>query len=463
MSAAAIAAASQVPVPGSASLRPRSRRTAVAWSWLISAAIAIACGATVLWPSAAWAACTPATGSNITVTCSGATLNQGPEINTGYGDSTQDGLTLNVQSAASVIGTSIGIDVNDNNTINNLGTITTQGSGGIGDVFGITANGSLTVNNSGTIGRADITDFIFDEAGINENNTGLSVLNNAGGVIEGTYGILGVGTGTVVNSGLINAIGDGGDGINYASNNTSSVSVTNKASGTITGDESAINANSATVANYGTISAPTLFGTAILANTLTLTNYASGTISGDGGAISGSMTPNLTITNYGTITGGIDSAQGAISGSVVNVTNSGTISIASGSGGPAISMVSGSVINNAGGSIIGDYEAIATSGNTSIFDAGTISANSGPAIFFESVGSGGAGGNTLTLGPGFVINGTALGSGSDTLQLGGTGSGTFDLSNIGSTDQYQGFTTFNVVSATWTANGTFSQSQAVER
>jgi hypothetical protein len=391
MSAAAIAAASQVPVPGSASLRPRSRRTAVAWSWLISAAIATACGAAVLWPSAAWAACTPATGSNITVTCSGTTFNQGPEINTGYGDSTQDGLTLNVQSAASVTGsfpgpegppftgangisvangntitlqssaqvtgmsangangilatdgntitlqssatvtgTSTGISLGANNTVNNAGTITTAGIGGVGDVYGINASGALTVINSGTIGRLDIPDNIFDEAGINGNG-GLSVTNNAGGVIQGSYGITGVGVGNViVNSGLINAIGGGGSGIDFSGDPNSMLSVTNNTSGTITGDAYGINASTTAVFNYGTISAPTSI--AVNADSLTLTNYASGVITGYGGAISGSQTPTLTITNFGTISAGVGAASsGAISGNVVNVTNSGTISIASGS------------------------------------------------------------------------------------------------------------------------------------
>src|SRR5258708_3074302 len=65
-----------------------------------------------------WAA---PTGSNVTVTCSGATVDQGPGINTGYGNGTQNGLTINVQSGASVTGTSTGIDVNANTTINNFG------------------------------------------------------------------------------------------------------------------------------------------------------------------------------------------------------------------------------------------------------------------------------------------------------------------------------------------------------
>jgi hypothetical protein len=110
-------------------------------------------------------------------------------------------------------------------------------------------------------------------------------------------------------------------------------------------------------------------------------------------------------------------------------------------------MISGTIINNAGGSIIGDFNAIAATGNTSIFNAGTISANNGPAIVFSS------GGNMLTLGPGSVINGAVVGSGMDTFQLGGTGAGTFDVSALGA--QYTGFTTFNKVdSSAWTVTGT---------
>jgi hypothetical protein len=110
-------------------------------------------------------------------------------------------------------------------------------------------------------------------------------------------------------------------------------------------------------------------------------------------------------------------------------------------------MVSGTIINNAGGSIIGDFNAIAATGNTSIFNAGTITANAGPAIVFSS------GGNMLTLGPGSVINGAVVGSGTDTFQLGGAGTGTFDAGTLGV--QYTGFSTFNKVDAsTWTLTGT---------
>jgi hypothetical protein len=415
---------------------------------LVASTVAVV-GAIVLSPDDALAACSPATGSNVTVNCTGTTFNQGPGINTGYGDSTQNGLTVNVQSGASVTGTSTGIDVNNNNTINNLGTITTQGSGGIGDVFGINGNGPVTVNNSGTIGRADAVNNIFDLAGINALG-GLTLTNQAGGVIQGGLGIQDGGTGIIVNSGLITAIGGGGDAINWVAN-PSSVTVTNNVGGTITGDASGIRANTATIFNSGTISAPTFGGTGIVVDNLNLTN------SGDGGAVSGSQTPILTITNFGKIIGGIDTGgSGAIQGNVVNLTNSGTVSVVAGGGGPAISMNNGTIVNNAGGTIAGDFTAIVAFNNTSIFNAGTITANNGDAILFASVGIGG-GGNTLTLGPGFVINGNVVGSGTDTFQLGGSGGGTFDLSTIGASQRYRGFTTFNVVGAVWTVNNTYTQ------
>jgi hypothetical protein len=108
----------------------------------------------------------------------------------------------------SVTGTNTGIDVNNNNIINNFGTVTTSG----GDLYAISGNGSLTVNNSGSIGNTN------EFPGVNSFGVGLTVNNNAGAVIYGQSaaiqgaGILGVGTTTVVNSGLINGQFTGIDG-----------------------------------------------------------------------------------------------------------------------------------------------------------------------------------------------------------------------------------------------------------
>jgi outer membrane autotransporter protein len=402
------------------------------------------------------AACTPATGDNITVTCTGTTTDQGPGINTGYGNSTQNGVTLNVQSGASVLGTSTGIDLNNNNTVNNSGTITTNGFL-IGNLFGINANGSLAVTNSGTIGRLDsVIPSNSDQAGINVNGSGpLVVTNTSTGVIQGSAGIQAAGTPssmTVVNSGLISALAGGG-GVGIFGD---TVTLTNNASGIITADAEGIQANTATISNYGTISAPALGGggTGINANALALVNFASGVITGDSFGVSGLNTPNLTIANFGTISGTGLSGMG-IEGNVVTLVNSGTVS--GGTGGSAISMDHGTITNNVGGVLTGDFATIAASHNTTVFNAGTITANSGPAIFFTP----GGGGNTLTIAPTSVIAGNVIASGTDTFQLGGPGTGSFDLAQIGA--QYQGFTTFNKVDAsTWTLTGTGNQAWTVQ-
>jgi hypothetical protein len=85
-------------------------------------------------------------------------------------------------------------------------------------------------------------------------------------------------------------------------------------------------------------------------------------------------------------------------------------------------MATGSAVNNAGGVIISDSVAIVATGNSSIFNAGTITSLTSAAITFFG------GGKTLTLAPTSIINGTAKGFGADTFQLGGTGSGSFDAS-----------------------------------
>jgi uncharacterized protein with beta-barrel porin domain len=422
--------------------------------------IAVMCllGAAAFAPSEAFAVlpipvgCTPGTGNNVVVICSGGTVfNQGPLAGDGYGDGTQNSLALTVQSGTSVIGTTTGIDVNNNNVINNFGTVN-----GSGNFYGVSGGAALTVNNSGTIGRFDIPNFIFDTAGINAFDTGLSVTNNIGGTIQGSVGIQGIGVGTVVNSGLITGLTTfgGGKGIDFAlGNNPGVLTVTNNATGVITGDAFGINANSAVVYNYGTISGPGFGATGLNATTLVLTNYASGLVTGDSFGVSGSNPSNLTITNFGTITATGFVGVG-VQGTVVNIVNAGTIS--SGLVGQAISMISGSVVNNAGGVISGDFTAIQASGNTSIFNAGTITTNNGPAITF------GGSGNSLTLAPGFTISGNVLGAGADTLQLGGTGTGSFDASLLGPAAQYQGFGTFNKIdSSIWTLTGTSTFAGAI--
>ena len=104
------------------------------------------------------ASCTPAAPvNNTTVDCTGATVNQnvsGAGTN-GYGTNTETGLTINVHSLASVLGTDVGIDI-AKGTINNSGTI--SGFLGINLAAGGTVNnnlnGSLSVIQSAIAGGA---------------------------------------------------------------------------------------------------------------------------------------------------------------------------------------------------------------------------------------------------------------------------------------------------------------------
>lgn len=481
------------------------------------------------------AACTPATGDGVAVTCTGTTIDQGPGLNTGYGAGNQSGLTIDVQSGASVIGTSAGIDVGADNTIINAGTITTNGTG-IGNVFGISTLGALTVVNSGTIGRVDLFDpSNTDVAGINTFGSNLVVTNTVTGVIQGAVAIQAAGspsTMTVSNAGLINGVvGGGGTGIFG-----DTVHLTNTATGTITADGVGIRAATATIANYGTISGAGFGSVAIDVDALTLTNYASGVITADWTAVTGSLTPVLVITNYGTI-----SATGwgatAIVADQIDITNSGSIT-ATNATGMTIVANTGRIVNTATGTIAGDSAAIAAYGDLTVVNAGSITSNGaaiqvvgaatvvnsgsitgassfgagiatlGPltltntatgvisadyavsagddstivnagtitgttigisvgsrsSIFNSGAITGGlaaiefcgcSSGGTLTLAPTSVIVGSVLGTGSQTLQLGGSGTGAFDAGLIGTGAQYDGFSSFaKVGDSTWTLTGT---------
>jgi uncharacterized protein with beta-barrel porin domain len=190
------------------------------------------------------------------------------------------------------------------------------------------------------------------------------------------------------------------------------------------------------ITNSGTISGGPVNGILVeFVNTFSGGISNSGTIQGDATASKrvGVIHINVDtfdggITNRGTLAGantGIYVSAGTFLG---GITNTGTIS----GGGIGIK---------------------STSSTVSVFDSGVIVGSGGIAVDLSFNLSG----NTFTLGPGYSITGLVVGQGVDTFQLGGSGSGTFDLSAIGS--QYTGFTTFNVVSGTWTVSNTDPQSQ----
>jgi hypothetical protein len=154
------------------------------------------------------------------------------------------------------------------------------------------------------------------------------------------------------------------------------------------------------------------------------TSFGGGGDGGDGGVGAQFASTGATFTNSGTITGGNGGARGT--GGSANGT--------AGAGGAGIVGAGLTVINS--GSVTGGL-----SGN------GVTRAN---AITFTG------GTNTLELRAGSSITGNVVAfSTADTLALGGTTDASFDVSQIGSSAQYQGFGVFQKTgSSTWTLTGT---------
>src|SRR5208283_2656440 len=127
------------------------------------------------------------------------------------------------------------------------------------------------------------------------------------------------------------------------------------------------------------------------------------------GALSASNGTGLEIYNIGTLTGTISNSGSILSGTAAAVEISNVVKIAGG-------------ITNSG--TISGVTGISISGTpaVSLFDSGVITGTGGTAVQF------GAGTNTFTLGPGYAITGRVSGAGSDVFQLGGAGTGAFDLS-----------------------------------
>jgi subtilase-type serine protease len=167
--------------------------------------------------SQASAACAPPAGNGTpppgtVVTCTGNTNSQ--NTNAGYGNATQDGLTINVQPRASVNGL-MGMLLRSDNTINNNGTITGIGYYTGGDTVG------TVINNTGTI-ASNVFDAIFGFT--NFANPGVvlpdrpasvaTIVNNSG-TISTSLGNFPIGNGisgsifTINNSGTISGTGRG--------------------------------------------------------------------------------------------------------------------------------------------------------------------------------------------------------------------------------------------------------------
>ncbi|THF56505.1 autotransporter domain-containing protein [Pseudothauera rhizosphaerae] len=153
---------------------------------------------------------------------------------------------------------------------------------------------------------------------------------------------------------------------------------------------------------------------------------------GDGGAgVSGS---GITLTNSGSITGG----NGGDGGKSWNLDGTATINSIGFGGAGGVGVIGANITLVNSGSITGGM-----GGNGS---NGSVRAN---AIEFTG------GTNVLELQSGYVITGNVAANGTnDTLRLGGTTNGSFDMSQVGAAAQYRGFEVFEKSgSSAWTLTG----------
>jgi uncharacterized protein YhjY with autotransporter beta-barrel domain len=387
---------------------------------------------------------------------------------------------ISVTSGSAVI--AAGIQVGGNATSGSSVTVSSFAGG-------ISNNGTIAVTGGSAVIAAGI------QVGGNAISGSSVVSSFAGGISNN--GTIAVGGGSAL---IAAGIQVGGNAISGSSATVSSFGGGISNSGTIavaagnslasagilvggfsSGSSVAISSFGGGISNSGTITVTTAPGSFFGAAGIVV---AASAISNFSGGISNSGRITVADRNGVSAGTGIVVSSGTLSTFAGGITNSGTISARSGIAVLGVSTFLGNISNSgtitaaragificdcvsfSGGAIVNTGTIAATIGISvdnfsaiSIFDSGTIASTSGAggkAIDLRQA----SGGNTVTLGPGYSITGRVLGAGSDTLQLGGSGNGAFDLSTVSATQQYQGFTTFNVVSGTWTVSNTFGQAQA---
>jgi hypothetical protein len=324
------------------------------------------------------AACTPPSPVNdTTITCSGTTTNANGTI--GYGSATDTGNTINLVSGSTVTGTTSGITLNQG-TINNAGFIIGGPGGAV--ATGIAAVGDLNLKNGvGTSGTVGIQAFGTNGIAVNSLSGTVNVEN--GGNIFGN----GAG-GTAIQGNVVNLTFNSGVivGDRFGISATTDVTITNGA-GAIFAESANGTAISATgnalINNANKIGSSSVGGAAIRAGSVTVasnTGFISGTLRGISSASTATINNN---------SGGIIQAEGvngiAIVGvTTVTVTNAGEITgLAAGSRAIAANTVV--VASNTGTISVQDVSSVAISANTAnISNAGLISASATDGVAIQA-------------------------------------------------------------------------------
>jgi uncharacterized protein with beta-barrel porin domain len=320
----------------------------------------------------------------------------------------------------------------------------------------ITANGDVTGTNVGIYARNN-----------NATSTTLSVTTGAGTTVSGgADGIdaRNVGTGALTVTANGDVTGTGGNGIDARNNNATSttVSVTTAAGTTVSGHSYGIFASNrgtgaVTVTANGNVAGTDSNGISALNNSatstdLTVTTAAGTTVSGNGGIFAfDNGTGALTITANGNVSGNTGygiTAYNSSRGTNLSVTIAAGTTVSGNVGIYAQHYGTGALTITVNGTVNGTNDGINIyAGAATVTVAGTVTGGGGTAIRFDQNN---AVANRLELVTGAVINGNVLGgTGTDTLGLSGTGSGSFNVAQLVSFEAGQ-----KTGSGTWTLTGT---------
>jgi autotransporter-associated beta strand protein len=261
--------------------------------------------------------------------------------------------------------------------------------------------------------------------------TGTVVISTAGAITGGAGGAGGgLGAGTLGGGG-----GSGGIGIAFGASGatlSNSNSITGGAGGAGGGD------SSGTLGGSGGAG-----GAGVTGSGITITNVA--TIKGGNGGGGG-----IAATESGNF-GGVGGAGGAgISGSSLTITNSSGATIQGANGGAGGAGFTPGVAGAGGAAIAGSDLSITNNGTITAGSAGGGGPQANAITFIGGLN------NVLQLQSGSVITGNVVtAAGSSKLQLGGSTDASFNVSQIGSGAQYQGFSSFEKTGTSkWTLTNT---------
>ncbi|MGE4266780.1 MAG: autotransporter domain-containing protein [Deferribacterales bacterium] len=341
-------------------------------------------------------------------------------------------------------------DTSGDITITNNGTAQSNASGGPG-ITGSTNLGSVTIVNNGS--STSVDDWgIYGDGGYNNTSADPATVSlaNTGTVSSYLAGMRAInyhGLAYINNSGTVES--ETRQGL-VAWSDDGDVSIEN--SGSVTsGDDSAIHAMSEngtiTVVNSGTLTASDddlvvadragyagILAYAEYTGDISITNTVSGIINAedDFGIYAETTIGEVTIVNAGTVNA-LSGISGVSADGDVNVTNAGTVTAAT--KGVVLDGTSNYLINT-GSITVSSGTAIETGdGDTTIVNEGTIDAGSEDDVAIAF----GDGDNRLVIDADSVIVGKVTsGTGTTTLELSGSETGTLDTSLISDDGQYQG-------------------------